>query len=121
VARSDGTDADAEAGAGTDGTDAATGPGPGPAGTTGAFSGAADTGGMDGTGASRIVTGPPIPGRNPGIPNCSDSTSACNSRDASTPAASRRSEAAIGGAERTVVAWDMLGVGVGWKSQILPN
>ena len=96
-----------------DGTGAAAGTG-----ATGVESGAVGTGATDGTvgtegaATNRIVRGPPIPGRSPGMPNCSDSTSPCSSRDTSTPAASRRSEAAVEGAARAAVALCMLVVGV---------
>jgi hypothetical protein len=82
------------------------------AGTTGTGDDA-DTGGGD-TGAgtagaiSRTEIGPPGPGRNPGMPNCKDRTSACSSRETNTPIASRRSEASLDMAGRAAVALGML-------------
>jgi hypothetical protein len=81
--------------------------------------GNADTGGAGtgtgiGTGADtagvvrRTDIGPPVPGRNPGMPNCRDRTSACSSRETSTPIASRRSEASLEMTGRAVVALCML-------------
>jgi hypothetical protein len=57
---------------------------------------------------SRTEIGPPGPGRNPGIPNCRDRTSACSNRDTNTPIASRRSEAPADMTGRAAVAVGML-------------
>jgi hypothetical protein len=61
---------------------------------TGGGAGTEGKGCKDGKGASTTLKGLPSPARSPGIPNCSDNSSACSSSDTSKPPASRRFDGA---------------------------
>lgn len=77
-------------GTGVDGT------GAGDTGIAGTGTGATGLGSGIATGGTRRTdSARPAPGRKPGMPNCSDNTSACSSTDTSTPPTSRRSDGSI--------------------------
>ena len=78
--------------------------------STGGVTGTDGNGGNGGTGctaagkgASTMLKGLPSPALSPGIPNCSDNSSACSSSDTSKPPASRRFDGArLAGTRGTV-------------------
>jgi hypothetical protein len=98
----------AGAGGGATGAGTGTGTAGGNAGTGDIGTGAGMGGDTAAAGVSRTDIGPPGPGRNPGMPNCKDNTSACSNRETSRPIASRRSDASMDVAGRAAVAFGML-------------
>lgn len=63
-----------------------------------------------GKGASTMLKGLPSPALSPGMPNCSDNSSACNSSDTSKPPASRRFDGARLAGTRGTVAGIAMGM-----------